>query len=436
MKIRKNIFNIICIVITLTLLCGCTTQTQAPTTAPVVATTEVTVAEATEAPTAAETLLPAPEYIQIGGSIPLTGKFGTLGEQVANGYTIAVEDINKTGGIYVKEYGVKIPLKLTILDDASDPTKAVTNEESLYSDQQVVAYLGGASSNMHVATIPIAEKNKVPYLGVSFALYSIHQQGYKYLFSPFPKSVNQTVDIYQYLNDAIPEGQRPTKVAIFEEKSDWGAEEAKMWTENAPKYGYTIVYDEQYATGTKDFSDMITKAKAAGAEALFCLPTTPDGIAMIKQMKELGWTPKFTLMIRAPEGLTWGTTLGSDGDYVTILPGWEHSATYPGVTELNAEYNAKYGRDADLLSGPAYACVQILAAAIEKAGTLDRDKIRDAIAATDMDTVSGHVTFNADGTGNVSDPLVQWIDGKIELVAPSDMATHTLVYPAPDFSDR
>ena len=80
-----------------------------------------------------------------------------------------------------------------------------------------------------------------------------------------------------------------------------------------------------------------------------------------------------------------------------------------------------FGRPADVLVGPAYACVQILAAAgIEKAGTLDRDAIRDGMAATNLDTVIGPVTFNADGTGNVLNPLVQWKDGKMQLVWPTD----------------
>jgi acetyl-CoA acyltransferase len=80
--------------------------------------------------------------------------------------------------------------------------------------------------------------------------------------------------------------------------------------------------------------------------------------------------------------------------------------------------------------------VQILAAAIEKAGTLDRDKIRDAIAATDMMTVVGPVKFNPDGTGIVKDPMIQWQDGKMVVVAPADLATAKLAYPAPAFDKR
>ena len=380
--------------------------TQAPAAAEPTKAAEPTVAAPTNAPapTAEPTRMaapPAPEFIDVGASIPLTGKYGSLGNQVKTGYAYAVADINAAGGVYVKLYDKKIPLRLTVYDDESDPTKAVSKMETLFSEQKVTAYLGGAASDMHAATIPIAEKNKVPYLGVSFALWKIHQQGYKYLFSPFVKSPNQGKDIYQYLNDMIPEGQRPLKVAIFQEKTDWGIELGGLWKDNAPTYGYTVVDYEVYAPGTKDYSSMIQKAKAAGAETLLTMPGPPDGIAMWKQMIELNWTPKFTMMIRAPEGVTWADTFKQNADGPTIFPGWHHGEKFPGVDTINERFQKDFGRPADLLVGPAYACVQILADAIQRAGTLDRDAIRDAIAATNMTTVEGPVTFNADGSGNV-----------------------------------
>ena len=89
------------------------------------------------------------------------------------------------------------------------------------------------------------------------------------------------------------------------------------------------------------------------------------------------------------------------------------------MAELNAKHQADFGRPADVLVGPAYACVQILADAIERAGTLDREAIREALAKTDMMTVIGQVSFNADGTGNVLNPMVMWLAGKQELVWPS-----------------
>jgi len=380
---------------------------------------------------------PAPEFIEIGGSIPLTGAFGSLGNMVLPGYEFAVADINAAGGVYVEEYGVKIPLRMTYYDDESDPTKAVSNLETLFSEQNVTAYLGGAGSSMHAAASAVAEKNQVPYCGIAFALYKIHQQGYEYLFSPFPKSPQQARDTYEILNAAIPEGERPTKVAIFSYSDDWGKELGGLWQELAPEYGYEVVlYEERPVAPDNDWSDAILKAKAAGAETLLTLPIFPDGSGMFKTMAELGWTPKFAVVIRAPEGVNWGESMGTIGDYVTIFPGWHHGVNFDGVDELNATYQAEYGRPADLLTGPAYACVQVIAAGIEKAGTLDRQAVRDAIASIDTSTVIGPVTFNEDGTGNVLNPLIQWQNGQLELVWPEDQATAEFFYPAPPFDDR
>src|SRR5712691_325104 len=111
---------------------------------------------------------PAPalaQTVKVGAVVPLTGRYGAGGAQVRAGYEIAVEHINAAGGVG----GKKQPL------------------ETLAS-QGVVAYLGGFGSDLHAAAASVAEKNKTPYLGVAFALNKVHQQGFKYLFSPFWKS--------------------------------------------------------------------------------------------------------------------------------------------------------------------------------------------------------------------------------------------------------
>lgn len=429
MKRKFSIIVIALLVIVFVASCqAAPTPAVEPTSPPA---TEAPAEVVTEAPPTEAPKPPAPEYIEIGASIPLTGKFGSLGSQVKVGYDYAIADINAAGGVYVEEYGVKIPLRLTAYDDESDPTKAVNNLEKVFSEQEVTAYLGGAASGMHAATTAIAEKNKVPYLGVSFAWWNIHQRGYKYLFSPFPKSPDQARDVFLAINELYPADQKPTKVAVFQEKTDWGNELGGLFKADAPPAGFEIVYYAEYAPGTTDFSTLILEAKAAGAEILLGMPTTPDGIAIVKQMSELGWTPKFTLLVRAPDAATWGEATGAAGDLVTVFAGWHYGENFPGVAEINTRHEAEFGRPADILVGPAYACVQILADAIERAGTLDRDTVRDAIADTDMMTVVGPVTFNADGTGNVLNPLVQWQSGEMQLVWPLDLKTADFVFPAP-----
>jgi branched-chain amino acid transport system substrate-binding protein len=372
------------------------------------------------------------QSIKVGAVVPLTGRYGAGGAQVRAGYEIGVEHVNAAGGVTVA--GRKMPLELVLLDDESDATKTVSRLETLAA-QGVVAYLGGFGSDLHAAAASVAEKNRIPYLGVAFALHKVHQQGFRYLFSPFWKSPDIGQQLPGMLN-AIPAAERPKTVAIFQEKTDWGREMAAAWVEAGKAAGYEVVFNGDYAPGAKDFADLILKAKSANADAVFALPTPPDGMTMIKQMKELAYTPKLTLFIRAPDPPIWTKNLGKDGDYVVLAPGWHHAVKAPGVAQLNEAHQQKIGRPADPIAGPAYACVQILAAAAARAGSTDRDKLRDAIAATDMTTVVGPVKFRPDGTGIVQSVFLQWLNGKQELVWPKESATAPLAYPAPPFARR
>jgi branched-chain amino acid transport system substrate-binding protein len=228
----------------------------------------------------------------------------------------------------------------------------------------------------------------------------------------------------------------PTKYAIFAEKTDWGAELDALWQKEIKTRNFQLVADEQYAPGSKDYTPMITKARDAGAEVVLSLPNPPDGLTIIKQMKELNFNPKLTFMIRAADALSWGTSLGKDGDYVVIMPGWHPSVKYPGVPQLDQEYLQKYGKTAEATVGPAYACVQIIADALGRAPTYSRDALRDAIAATNTETVIGPVKFNPDGTGQVITVFDQWQNGKQELIWPLDQQTKPIAYPAVPFDQR
>jgi branched-chain amino acid transport system substrate-binding protein len=377
----------------------------------------------------------APKTIKVGSSCSLTGPFGSGGAMCKAGYEIAIEHINAKGGVFVKEFNKKIPLELFLLDDESNFTLTVSRMETLYTANDVVAYLGGFSSPMHAAQAPIAEKNKVPLFMVATYLYSVHQKGYKYNFSPFPKSPDCAKGVFDIL-DSIPAAQKPKKVAIFMEKAPVGVELGDMWKDESVKHGYGEALYKDQPREMKDFSPLIMAAKAAGSEILLTGPTTPEGITMTKQMKELDYNPKFYFAYRAPDPMAWGQALGKDGDYVVLGPGWCSGLKIPGVKELNESHMKKFGRPADVITGPAYACVQILANAIEKAGTLDRAKIRDAIAAVNMVTVIGPLKFRADGTGVVVYFGVQWQKGKQEVVFPKEYATARLVYPMPKWSER
>lgn len=371
--------------------------------------------------------------VKLGSTIPLTGRYASLGTQIKAGYDLALDDINGRGG--VKMGSERAQLALTVLDDESDPNKTVSRVEALAS-QGVVAYLGGAGSDLHAAAAAVAEKNKVPYCGVGFALHAVHEHGFRYLFSPFPKSPDLGSETYRFLNATIPADRRPRRVAIFQERTDWGRELGTIWTARSRENGYQVVVQADYTPLSRDYSDIILRAKSAGADAVFSVPTPPDGITLIRQMKELDFNPKAIFMIRASDAVSWNQALGKDGDSVLLMPGWHHDVQLPGVQDLNAKHQQRFGRPADVLVGPAYACVQIVANAIERAGKLDPAAIRDAMATTNVATVVGPVRFRPDGTGMVRTVIVQWQAGKQELVWPKDLGAKSLLFPTPPWRGR
>jgi branched-chain amino acid transport system substrate-binding protein len=287
------------------------------------------------------------------------------------------------------------------------------------------------------AAAAILERSKVPAVAVASAGQRLHDRGFKFWFNPLGTSPRIAIQIFE-LMDSLPKEKRPTKFVIFEEKTDWGTEMSEYFQKELGKRShYTLTSVQKHTMMTKDYSPLILAAKSAGAEVLLASPIMPDGMSIMRQMKELDFNPKAVVMIRACDDLPWARALGTIGDYVVFSTGWHYALKFPGINELNKKHEEKYRRPADPMTGPAYAAIQIIADAIERAGTLDTVKIRDAIAATDMMTVTGPVKFNPDGTNQTSlGPVAQWQKGKQELVFPLNLATKPLVYPIPKWNER
>ena len=393
--------------------------------------TLMTLIAANQAPAAA-----TPATIKVGAVIPLTGAMAAGGKDVRAGYEIALKHMNDAGGIYVKEFGKKIPLELILLDDESDAVKTATRLDKLYSVDHVVAYLSGFSSDLNVVGISTAEKNRVPWIGVTIAVEAMFKKGFKYVFAPFSMSIDQVTTFFDLL-DSIPKDRRPRKLAHLELQVDWGKECGVHLRELAKQRGYTVVVDQKYSPPTKDFSSLILDMKSSGAEALFSVPVPPQSIVMVKQMKELNYAPKVTCLIRGPDLSTYGDAMGKDATYIISDGNWDEGMPYPGNERVVKDYTAKHPdiKAIGLPVGCAYASVQILANAIERAGTLERNKIRDAIAATNMMTVRGPIRFREDGTAVIKYGLRQWQEGRNVLIWPKDIARSRLL-PAPPWDKR
>jgi len=426
---RHKLWVLVAVIALIIAACGGNEDTS-DTTGAATSTTEG-VTETTEGATATTGApMEAPEAVYFGAVVPQTGAFAGGGAQVVRGYTYAVDAINEAGGVYVEEFDATLPIELILRDDESDPNKTTSVMEEL-AGENIAVYLGGFGSPVHAAGTAVAEKNQIPYLGVATALQALHEQGYQYYFSPFPKSPDIAVSVYEMLNGLLPEGERPLRVGIFQETTDWGEELGALWVEEAANHGYEVVLHEKYAPGSEDFTDIILAAQAADVEALFSLPTPPDGFNIYKQMGELGWKPPFSLVVRAADVPTWND-LGDAGDGAMLSAGWHWALGFEGIDAINERHIAEEGRPADPIVGGSYALVQIVVDAIGRAGTLDHQALRDAIAATDMDTVVGPITFREDGTAPIENPLMQRQAGSVVLVWPvvEGEGAGDILYPA------
>ena len=358
--------------------------------------------------------LAAPKSIKVSGVISLTGKMSGQGIQLKEAYEILVEKINNEGGVFVKEYGKKLPIEFRVLDDESDGQKTQTQLETANS-WGAVANLGGLGCSSFEMGTPICQKNKMTWIGPGCGGYAPHLQGNDWMYSVFHKTVTFSPLIFEMLMEQ-PE-PRPKKMAIFEINQLDAQEATEFWKEGAAKHGFEIVFHQKYPAGTKDFSAMITGAKAAGADILMAYPVPPNGPTIVKQMKELDFAPKVVQFIRAPEGSNFGPALGPLADYMTLPVAWSDKFEFPENDYLRKKFVEKTGKGPDLVAGNAYASGQVLFKAIEEAGTLDRTAIRDAVKKADVMTVAGPVKFDKVGVPvDKALVVVQWMGGDRKIV--------------------
>lgn len=369
----------------------------------------------------------APKSIIIGALVSMTGPDALTGQPSKEGYQLGADMINAKGGVFVKEFNKKIPIKLVFQDMETNPEKAIARAEALNSTYKATAVVGTTLIN---ATADIFEKDKLPAVTMLVALDSVFERGMKYYFT-VGKLNSDTAKGFIGVLANLPKDKRPTKIAMAVEQSEFVTELAGFMRKDAEAHGMSIVYEGKYTMLSPDMSQIILRAKKAGAEVFFGAPVPPDAITMLKQMNELDYHPKAIIFNRATDDQSWAK-MGDLVNWTIGSPDWVPALDFPGVKELNDKMKARTGHDANYAIGPGVASIQVIAAAIEKAGTLNREKVRDAIAATNMMTVTGPVRFQPNGKRQDAIPVVtQWQNGKKELVWPNNMKVKSLVYPRP-----
>lgn len=379
------------------------------------------------------------EPLTLGSAISLTGKYATNGVHAKNGYEFAIKKIKENGGIKVgdKCYNFNV----IYYDDESKGDRGATLAERLISQDNVQYMLGPYSSGLTKAIAPVTEKYEIPMVEAEGASRSLFNKGYKYLFAVLSTSE-------QYLASAITlaaemaekNGKEPSsvKVAVAVENDPFSLDIRAGVLDDAKKYDMKVVVDEKLPRDLSDMSAILTKVKLLKPDVLIVSGHSKGAATAVRQIGEMkikvpmiaithceaaDVTGKFP---DSAEGVLcstqWAETLsyedaifGTAGNYEK-----EFKAAYPEYAEKKVPYQ----------TAQASAAVYVFKDAFERAGSLDKNKVRDALSATDLSTFYGQIKFSEAGN-NIAKPMVlrQIQGGEYNVVAPSEFASHPLTWP-------
>ncbi len=381
----------------------------------------------------------APKEIILGAALPLTGGQSREGGYFNKAYTMAVKEINEAGGIMVKAYGKKIPVKLIIYDDKSDNTTSVQLYEKLVTEDKVNALLGGYGTPLITAHTIVAEKYRVPYVNGGGATGAIYQRGMKYVFGLLSSIEKLSFTLMDWIGQQQNAGKlkKPVKIAVMGENTSHGKEFRQGIQSRSKSFPdrFQVVMDEPFELNLKDADPLLQKVKAANADLFLADARLADYTTIHRRYTEMGL---YHLIVSyGPRGSEKAArdALGQASDYIISCNWWQKDIPTAPVKAFAEKYQKTYNEPAEWFAALAYETVRVMAKAIEDAGTLEKAKIRDALAKMDMKNslvVGGRVWFEPNGQINNDYVMMQNLPGgKVALIYPKDVATAQAIVPIP-----
>ncbi len=376
----------------------------------------------------------AANYITLGAAISLTGKKSRTGKLYVDSYKFAVERINKTGGIKVG--GKTYKLRLKLYDDQSSPTISSRFVEKLVSEDKVNFLLGPYSSGITIPDSLVARRYHIPMIEGGGASGKIFNKGNKYIFGTLPAAGDYFKSTLEFLKQAKP---FPKRLAILYADDKFDISVAQGAKKTAEKLGFDLVVYEKYPAGASDFTSILTKIKGAKAQAVLVAGHSEESINFVQQAKELNVSPMFLSLTVGPTEADFRKALGKDANYIFGVAPWSPQMNFKGYLFKNTQefikaFKAKYGYMPDYHNASGFADVAIYKDAIQRAGSLNPEKVRDAIAKTNLDTIYGHIEFKPNGQIKGSTVMLQIQNGKVYQVYPHGVRKP--VYPVPPWNKR
>ena len=375
------------------------------------------------------------DTIVLGAAVSLTGKYSTNGKNTQDGYELAVEKVNETGGVQVGDKTYK--LEIVYYDDESTPARAAQLAERLINQDGVKFMLGPYSSGLTKAIAPVTEKYKIPMVEGNGASLSLFTEGYRYLFATLSTTeyyLKEAVNLAA--KQAQKDGRDPAslKVALAFENDPFSQDIRAGVTEDAERWGMKVVIDDKLPPELNDMAATLTKVKALKPDLLLVSGHTKGATLVVRQTSEMRVEVPMIAITHCDSAQV-AETLGAAAEYYLCASQWDRSLSYSddwfGTAEEYAQlFEQTYDYAPPYQAAESTAAVLVFVDAFRRAGSLDTEKVRDAIAATDMQTFYGNIKFDETGK-NIAKPMVlyQVQEGQYKVVAPTDWASTELIYP-------
>jgi branched-chain amino acid transport system substrate-binding protein len=382
----------------------------------------------------------APGEILIGVVLPITGREAKPGQYQREGIELAIRQINQGGGVMVKQLGKKLPLKEVFYDDGSDQAKSSGLVERAMTSDNAVAVLGGYSTALGEAESVMPDRYQTPWITTGAAASTIFSRGYQWIFGTLSPTDLLGYTSAEFLGRLADSGKlhKGLKLALALENTDHGVDYAKgidRWMQGHPGY-FTVAFSEKFDLGAADFSGLLQKVKNAHADVFLADAHLQDYITMHRQYVQAGMAHQMiSYGARGPE-VDARKALGDATNYIFAGIWWSAKLPYPQVKRFAADYQAATGHPPDSwYPATAYDAVRILAAAIERAGSLNKTAIRDQLRTVELkDSLLPGQTLHFGKNGQVSNAfvIVQNKPGdKVDIVFPPDAATGEAIAPKP-----
>jgi len=377
-----------------------------------------------------------PSTITFGSSLQLTGQDANLGRYYRDAYTLTIDRINQAGGIKIG--GKSVPITLKLLDNQSDINLSVRQYVGLVAQDKVDFLLGPYASSLTLADSSIVEKYQIPMVEGGGASPQIFSRGYKYIFGLLPPADDYFASTITMLQQLQP---KASSVALVTADDAFDVSVAKGTRKLLKEAGMNIVLDQSYAAKTSDFSSIMAQIKSKQPDVVLWGGLEPEVLNALRQSKSLNANPKlmmsFTVGVPAAD---FRKALGKDANDAFGMTAWLPTPAlkddwFGDASKYAAAYKAKYGYDPDYHGAAGAVAVETLVKAIEKAGSLDKAKVRDAIAASDFESLYAHVKFNAGGQIVVPQIVIQIQKGEVAPIF-TDKFIDKPVFPVPPWNQR